>query len=147
MLPDPKPVKYIRADLVGPVVEKTEKETAVFTPDKSFKYDQGKLQYSLVPVLFLEKVAELMTKGALKYVRDNWRISGFQYSRAEDALWRHFQSWRNGEDLDEETGCHHMAAVAFYAACIIEYHYSGQAERQRLDDRFARKQNALQIGE
>ncbi len=132
---DAAPSKYVR-------VKNEIEGGTLLNMSKSIKLDDGKTAYSLLPVLFLEKLADLLQKGAIKYARDNWRVTGFRYSRAEDALWRHLQAWRNGEDLDAETGCHHMAAIAFYCMCIIEYHFSNLSETQNLDDRYKKTREA-----
>ena len=34
---------------------------------------------------------------------------------------RHATQFWSGEDIDEETGSHHMAAVAFHALALLEY--------------------------
>lgn len=86
------------------------------------KYDSGKDAWHLLPVIPLREIIKLLAYGARKYHSHNWRL-GFDYSRCYDALMRHLQSWwLDGENVDEESGCLHLAAVAFYALILIEFH-------------------------
>lgn len=101
--------------------------------NKAVKYDNGKRRFALVPVKALEELARLYTFGANKYADHNWRL-GLKYQRCADALLRHFYAWLDGEDIDSESGLHHMSAVAFYAFAVMEYHFSGRAKE--LDDRY-----------
>lgn len=83
---------------------------------------EGKVDYTLLPLEFLERWAEHMTKGAKKYGRENWRkaepdevgddgltpLDRFPASAA-----RHFYQWLRG-DTDED----HASAVAFNIAAM-----------------------------
>lgn len=100
---------------------------------ETIKHDRGKLQLSLVPVKPIEELTRLYMFGVKKYAANNWRMGkGWDYTRCEDALRRHLNSWSAGEDYDDESKCHHMACVAFYAFAIIEYHLCNMGR----DDRF-----------
>lgn len=82
---------------------------------------KGKVDYTLLPLEFLERWAEHMTKGAGKYGRENWRLADPDEVGEDDGLtplerfrssaFRHFMQWLRG-DRDED----HAAAVAFNVA-------------------------------
>lgn len=88
------------------------------TPAKNGrKFDAGKPQYSLLPLKALEEITEVLTAGAIKYERDNWKYVPDAQNRYFDATFRHLISWRNGEQLDPETGKNHLA----HAMCCLMF--------------------------
>ena len=70
------------------------------------KYDEGKVKYRLIPPIVLERIAKVLTFGANKYEEGNWQY--VEVDRYLDALFRHIQAWRLGEDYDKESGFHHL---------------------------------------
>lgn len=76
---------------------------------EGLKYDTGKLQYSLIPPQTLTALAEVLTFGARKYAPDNWQLVQDGERRYLDALYRHLQAYRLGEDVDPESGLHHLS--------------------------------------
>lgn len=64
----------------------------------------------------MAEVGVAMLEGARKYGRHNYRVSGVRASVYYDAAWRHFQQWWEGEDIDPDSGLHHLAKAA---ACIM----------------------------
>lgn len=88
-------------------------------------------RFDLLPVDALRQVAEHYGKGASKYADHNWR-RGYEWSKSYAALQRHATQFWGGEDVDEETGSHHMAAVAFHALALLEYAVS----HPDFDDRY-----------
>lgn len=89
------------------------------------KYDQDKLQYSLIPPYALEQVAKNLTVGLKKYKeRNNWKkVEGAQ-QRYLDALYRHLEAHRRGELHDPDSSVPdmpHMAAVAVNAMFLLEF--------------------------
>ena len=94
------------------------------------RYNEGKLRYDLLPADALEELVKVYTKGAAKYAPRNWE-KGMDWSKCFASLLRHAFSWAKGEDLDPETGCAHMAHVAWNALALVAY-----AKRSKgLDDR------------
>jgi len=82
------------------------------------KFDTDKPQYDLIDAHALEDLAKVLTIGAQKYDRYNWK--NVEPHRYEAALLRHIQAWRMGEKKDPETGLHHMAhalANAMFLYC------------------------------
>lgn len=89
------------------------------------KYDDSKVQYTLVPSYALEAVAKNLTAGLIKYKeRDNWQKVPNATDRYLNALYRHLEAHRRGEiydtDNDDPTTTH-MSAVAVNAMFILEF--------------------------
>jgi hypothetical protein len=92
------------------------------------KYDQGKLQYTLVPPYALQEVARNLTEGLKKYKeRNNWQKVEGAEQRYMDALMRHFEAIRRGEIYDKDSSdptISHMSAVAVNAMFLLEFMYN-----------------------
>jgi hypothetical protein len=93
------------------------KEYNEFT--KGRKFDGGKLEYGLLPPLALEETVKVLTFGAQKYERDNWQKVPDANRRYFDALQRHVWAWKQGEQMDPESGIHHLA----HAMCCLMFLY------------------------
>lgn len=89
------------------------------------KYDQDKLQYTLIPSYALAEVARNLTIGLKKYKeRDNWKKVPNAEQRYLDALYRHLEAHRRGEIYDPDSSVPdmaHMAAVAVNAMFLLEF--------------------------
>lgn len=96
----------------------------------ALKDDFRKTRFDLLPFEGLEEVADVMAHGELKYGTDNWR-SGLEYRRLFAAALRHLFSFWDGEDLDPESGCHHLAHAACCCLFILTYIKKGVG----IDDR------------
>lgn len=82
--------------------------------DIGVKYDKNKLRYDLFPPDSLEGVTKVLTYGANKYSDNNWKH--VESERYMAACFRHIQAYRKGEELDNESGIHHL----FHAiSCLI----------------------------
>lgn len=81
------------------------------------KYDGGKLRYDLVPVEVHEALAEVLTYGANKYADNNWQ--SVESDRYVAALFRHLNAWRKGEQVDEESGYHHLKHALTNVAFLL----------------------------
>jgi len=100
-----------------PKIEQT--EDLVHFPEEGRKFDGGKLEYGLLPSKALEATVEILTFGAQKYARDNWKYVDDAKRRYFDALQRHVWAWKQGEELDPESGKHHLA----HAMCCLMFLY------------------------
>jgi len=93
---------------------------------KGIKHDgmdgtgQAKLRYDLIPVRPLADLAEVYTVGCKTYGDNNWR-NGIKWSRILAAMFRHLEAFRGGELKDKESGCYHLASVAWGAFALLEY--------------------------
>lgn len=83
------------------------------------KFDGGKLQYGLVPPLALKATVDVLTFGAEKYEPDNWKHVPDSKRRYFDAVQRHVWAWKEGEQIDPESGRHHLA----HALCGLMFLY------------------------
>lgn len=86
------------------------------TPEKGFKYDQGKAKVFLVEPDFILGIARVLTYGAAKYSDDNWK-KDLEVSRIYSALQRHVLRWRQGEKNDSESHESHL----YHAACCLMF--------------------------
>jgi hypothetical protein len=83
------------------------------------KFDGGKLEYGLLPPLALEETVKVLTFGAQKYERDNWKKVPDSKRRYFDAMERHIWAYKRGEQMDPESGIHHLA----HAMCCLMFLY------------------------
>jgi hypothetical protein len=83
------------------------------------KYDSEKPDYSLLPPLVLDEVVKVLTYGASKYSRENWRQLDDGKNRYFSAAQRHLWALRRGETHDEESGLSHAA----HAICCMMFYY------------------------
>lgn len=75
-----------------------------------------KAPLSCLPVNVLFEVGIGMLEGARKYGRHNWRAIGVRASVYYDAAMRHLAQWWEGEDLDDDSGIHHVSKAI---ACLL----------------------------
>lgn len=74
------------------------------------KHDADKPRWDLLPLDIVEEVVKVLTYGAKKYAPNNWK----QVSPKERyfaAAMRHIAAWHNGERIDRESGCLHLACA------------------------------------
>lgn len=77
-------------------------------------------RYDLIPVGPLRTVAEHYGVGAKKYADRNWE-KGYEWNKSYAAMQRHANQFWGGEDIDEDTGSPHLAAVVFHALALLEF--------------------------
>lgn len=96
-------------------------------------------RFDLIPQDSLQEIAEHFGKGAEKYAPnpetglDNWR-HGYPWSLSYGAMLRHASAALGGEDIDEETGSKHLAAVAWHAITLM-HQMNTPGMREKFDDR------------
>lgn len=95
--------------------------------------DDDKARLDLIPIGPLFEVAKLYQRGAAKYEVDQWR-NGLSFRRAASALLRHVFKWLGGQTIDPENGCHHLAAVVFWAFALMEWTSSHPEKDDRVTD-------------
>lgn len=83
------------------------------------KFDGGKLRYGLLPPLALKATVDVLTFGAEKYEPDNWKHVPDSKRRYFDAAQRHLWAYKEGEQIDPESGRHHLA----HALCCLMFLY------------------------
>jgi hypothetical protein len=82
------------------------------------KFDQDKPDYSLVPFAAFDEVVKVLTYGAKKYDRHNWRhVEDIRY---QAALMRHFSAYMQGERNDPESNINHLAHMACSVLFLLQ---------------------------
>jgi hypothetical protein len=84
------------------------------------KFDDGKPDWSLLPLDAIEEVVKVMSFGAKKYTRDGWRSVPNAEDRYLAAMFRHIRAHRSGEELDDESGLPHLAHAATCLVFLLE---------------------------
>lgn len=90
------------------------------------KYDLDKPDYSLIPPEPLEDVVKILTLGAQKYSRDNWKHLEDAERRYFSAAMRHMWARWRGEITDSESGLDHCA----HAICCMFFMMQLQREKE-----------------
>lgn len=67
-----------------------------------------KAPMSTVSAAVLAEVGVAMLEGAAKYGRHNYRSVGVRSSVYYDAAQRHLMAWWEGQDIDPDSGMHHI---------------------------------------
>lgn len=87
------------------------------------KLDAGKLRPWLCLAGFpraLSAVADVTTKGAIKYTPNGWQEVPDGESRYMEAFGRHMFALARGEQIDADTGCLHKAQMAWNLLASLE---------------------------
>ena len=65
----------------------------------------------LIPPAASREIARVHAHGAEKYEPYNWRETPVQSLTYVAAIMRHLDAWRDGQDLDPESGLSHLAHI------------------------------------
>lgn len=92
-------------------------------------------RFDMIPSDVLWEVAEHYGKGEAKYPSEpdgqaNWQL-GYDWRLSVAALQRHLHQFLIGEDVDAETGSHHMVAVIWHAIAIRWFQIHGKGKDYR----------------
>jgi len=87
-------------------------------------------RFDLLPYDELWEVAELYGRGAAKYADRNWE-KGYDWSLSFASMMRHATQFWQGEYMDKENKCAHLASVVFHALALMYFH----KHHKQLDDR------------
>lgn len=77
-----------------------------------------KIRWELLPLDVINEIARVYTAGAEKYSDESWKLLDNGYERYKGALLRHLAA-NDIEAKDEETGCYHLAQVAWNAIAML----------------------------
>ena len=105
---------------------------------KALKFDTGKAEHNYLVDAFLDEMIKVRTMGAKKYEPWDW-LHGLGYSRYQAAIKRHLVAFNAGEDVDDESGLHHMAHIAVTAMVLFTFQMVGRG----VDDRHGAKLEQL----
>lgn len=102
-------------------MEDTNNANTSYTPTTGCKYDTGKLRWDLLPLDLIEEVVRVYTAGATKYGENNWKELENGYDRYKAAMFRHLLQYEKGVIFDYDTGCRHLAQVAWNAIAMLYF--------------------------
>lgn len=85
----------------------------------------------LLPPVALEQTAWVAKFGAEKYGAYNWRKTGACATTYVSAIMRHLNAWRDGEDLDPESGISHIAHIATSCNILMDAAACGTLQDDR----------------
>jgi hypothetical protein len=97
----------------------------------SIKKDDNKYDPTMLTIEMVELVSKVRMFGAKKYARNNFKITGFKYTRSLAAALRHIFAFLNGEDNDPESGLSHLG----HAICSLEHCIYDTKNHPENDDR------------
>jgi len=95
------------------------------------RYNEGKPKLSFIPISTLYDAAHVFEFGSKKYSVNNWE-KGFNWLSVYDSLMRHMSAWRDGEDLDPESGLPHLG----HAMCNMIMLSRFKETHPEMDDRY-----------
>lgn len=90
-----------------------------------------KAPMNLLPPHALEQTSWVHKFGAEKYGPYNWRVTGVCASTYVSAIMRHLNAWRDGEDLDPESGRSHIAHIAASCNILLDAEHCGTLQDDR----------------
>lgn len=79
-----------------------------------------KPQLQLIPPAFNTETAKALAHGNAKYGPWNWRVTRVEMMTYLGAMKRHIDAVLNREDLDPESGAHHLGHVAASCAIVLD---------------------------
>jgi len=100
-----------------------------------------KVPLHAVPTKPLLEVGLAMMEGGRKYGTHNYRSIGVRVSTYHNAAMRHLLSWWEGEDIDPESGVHHIVKAMASLFVLRDAMHMGMAE----DDRPIRYPNGIDM--
>ena len=97
---------------------------------EGLKYDNKKLDWSLMPYKELEEIMKVICYGAGKYQKYNWQKLENAHDRYFAACMRHLTAWKDGEVNDPESTLPHLAHAATNLLFLIWFDNLDEMERK-----------------
>jgi hypothetical protein len=138
--PSTSPIPGVVPNVTGPTIVMTpefKKQLEQLQAKQAVKFDDGKVDWTLVPFEALEGMVQVLQFGAKKYAAWNWTEGGgFKWTRLVGSCLRHLFAWARGQDNDPESGLSHI----YHAQCNLLFlaYYIGNKEKFNKDDRNVR---------
>lgn len=104
--------------------------------EKALKFDNGKVDLSIIPRKAKEGIAKAFMYGEKKYGRYNFKKKpGLKWSQLISGVDRHMTAFNSGEDMDPESTLNHLYHAAAGVCMLIEYyeHQIGEDNREKPD--------------
>ena len=121
---DPQKHFYTSTTTTDPPPPHTNEGTVenVTPPSTGLKFDSTKPDYSLLDFPYIESLIAVLTHGAEKYTRDNWKLfHPSDIPRFASAIMRHTAAILQGELIDPDSGLPHASHIAA-EAMFIHHH-------------------------
>lgn len=111
----------------------------IMTPNTDPKASQAiqKPQLQLIPPSLNDETAKALSRGAVKYGPWNWRDNKVELMTYLGAMKRHIDCLIEGEDIDPDTGAHHLGCVAAGCGIVLDARKHGTL----VDNRPSKAQN------
>lgn len=106
--------------------------------DPKAKHGAQKPQLQLIPPAANEAMARALELGASKYGKFNWRRNKVSIDTYLAAMKRHIDCVIDGQDVDKESGAHHLGHVMAGCAIVLDALRHGML----IDDRVLPEENA-----
>lgn len=107
------------------------KEVRITDPNTGGQKGSKPERYDLIPSSALDEVARVYGFGANKYDIHNW-AKGYDWGLSIAALERHISAFKQGENIDPESGLHHLAHAVFHCLTLIVFIQQGLGTDSRL---------------
>lgn len=105
------------------------------TSTTAVRYNEGKRDWSLVPMGSVEEILKVLEFGKTKYSAWNWsKGDGFKYMDVYNSIMRHLVAWKAGEDTDPESGLSHIAHIGCNVLFLLHF-INNQDKYHNNDDR------------
>jgi hypothetical protein len=99
---------------------------------EAIKHDSEKPKLGLIPPKAILGIGRALTYGANKYHNFNYKTGkGLEWERIYSALQRHYTVWLDGEDIDLESGLHHLDHLGACTVMLMDLVYSNIGEDTR----------------
>jgi len=101
---------------------------------EGIKFDEKKAPMVLTPVAAKIAMAEAFGYGAKKYGKWNYK-KGMDWTRLLSATERHLDAFKDGEDIDPESGVNHLGHALADIAMLMDYYQNklGTDDRYKKD--------------
>lgn len=93
---------------------------------------RAKPQLQLIPPAASHEMAGAMSLGAEKYGPWNWRTAGINLTTYLGAMRRHLDAIIDGEDIDPESGFHHLGHVMAGCGIVLDARKHGKLNDDRV---------------
>ena len=90
--------------------------------DSPFHFDSGKARMDQIPPLAMEAISQVFGYGAKKYGEHNWAryANDWKWGQMIGSMIRHIFAWMRRENLDPESGMHHLAHAGCNVMMLLE---------------------------
>lgn len=95
---------------------------------KALRYDEGKLDWTLLDFHAVEPLVRVMEYGATKYARENWKLPLDDPMQHIRCAFRHLIAIASGQEIDPESGERHSGHVM---ANMMMYNYHRHSDRKQ----------------